>query len=674
MGRFLMEENAMSSRHRRRDRRAAGRTPAILRLESLEHRRLLTGGAEQTASTAAELLVETQQTEPSDPVGAVTPDVAVSTSATTVAAEGGETPVDDAEAPPPAAGAPPVNILPVASLPEAAAAPAAALPTATAPPVTAPTPAPSTAKPDLVPLRIEVPTNLDWDQPFVIHGTIKNQGTVPVGASFKVEVLASETPKGGAEAVPVGSFVVPQGLAAGASHEFEVEMRTPGRPPERLTANPSYYLTLVTDAANTVLESNEKNNGNQGLQGVDAAVVTITPRLPSKLVAAGLQVAPRLHAWGGSMEVTATIHNEGPGKAPPTNARIVVAPIGEDPLGPSGYTIGSVPMPEIPPLQMVSSTQEVRLPTYPPRALANASQLTVLMISDADGMADPVIKPISTPANGLDWTTAQITPKPTPVQPHELPDLAVSALATPTAIAWDQTIELKAKIENRGAHASGPFRVRFALVPSRDPSAAALVLTDVEISALGASQSQEIVESVKLPARIPAGLDASSPQGLVLVMIDPERRLDEARTDNNRLSSTPLSLRLVSPDGSTTAPATTTTTPTTPASSTPPATTSTAGAGQDTTSPTKPAGRRKPGARIAQLAQRLAKATPAQAGNRIPRRQRVVAHEGHREAVPKLRIFPRNRQIPRVPERLGKVHILPLRHATNSDTLPNQPA
>jgi hypothetical protein len=679
LGGFLKEENAMPPRNRRKDRRAAGRNPAILRLESLENRRLLTGSVGNSGSAPVEILLEASVTDTASQT--VIGDPGLPSSA--VASPGvGEPSPPHATEPAASASPPPGQNLPVTSLPDAELIPTATAPSTGIGAASVPQAAavPATAKPDLVPVRIEAPTNLDWDEPFVASGTIKNQGGAATTAAFKVEVLASAAAKGGPGSVPVGSFVVPAGLAPGASHEFEIEMRTPGRPPKSLTASPSYYLTLVSDAANAVSEINEQNNGNRGLQGVDAAVVTITPRLPSKLVAAGLEVDPGRHDWGGSLVVTATIRNEGPGKAPPTNARIVLAPLGEDPLGSKGYTIGSVPIPEIQPLQTASSTQEIRLPTYPPRALANVPRFTVMMISDAEGMADPVLKPIDAQGQGLDWTTTQITPKPTPVQPHELPDLAVSALATPSAIAWDQTIELRAVIENRGASASGPFRVRFALVPSRDPSGPSLVLRDIEVGSLAASATHEILESVKLPARVPSGLDAASPQGLVLVVIDPDRALDEARTDNNRLASTPIVLRLVSPDGSTTAPATTTTTaaPLPDSPGDPPVTPR--ATGQNPSSPAAdpdPAPARRAisaKSRMALISERVAKAAEAQAKARAARRQRVIADAAHSERAPKLRIYPRNRQVPIVPQRLAKVHILPLRHPQHGDTIPDQSA
>jgi hypothetical protein len=326
-----------------------------------------------------------------------------------------------------------------------------------------------------------------------------------------------------------------------------------------LVRKPGYFLTLRVDPTNLISESNEKNNSNRGLVGVDAEPVAIAQRLPSKLVAAGLSVAPGPLDWGGSMTVTATVRNEGPGEASPANARIVLAPYGEDPFGPRGYTIGAVPLPEVAPGQTASATQTIRIPAIPPLALADVGRFAVVMVSDAEGMAaDPVQKPFSYEGPGLDWTSIQLSARPGAPAAAPLPDLAVGSLTTPTVIAWDQNVAVRATLVNHGAAAAGAFTVRFSLVQSDDPNAPALSLGEFRVNGLASGATQELVQTLKLPARVPAGLDPNATQARIVARIDPGRMLDEPRIDNNRLASPSVQLRLVAQDG-TVAPVVTTT-------------------------------------------------------------------------------------------------------------------
>ncbi len=514
----------MPPRQRRTAPRAASRGQARPGCESLEVRTLLSG------DPIAPLLTTPAPATPIAPAVA-TPATTTATATTT-----------ELVTPTTTAG----TAIPTATTSNTPPAP-------TASPTIPPSPAPAPL-PDLVAARIAGPSSLDWDQDFRLEGSILNQGGSATDAAFRVDVFASPTTKATSDSVPIGSFLVPEGVAAGSRYDFDVPLRTPGLPSAALTANPSYYVTLKVDTANAVAESNETNNAGRGLQGVDATMVTFAPRLPAKLVPAGIQVLPGQADWGGTIQVATTVRNEGPGRALPTNARIVLAPFGEDPFGPRSYTIGFVPLPEVLPHQTVSSTQSIELPITPPTALANVGKFTVMMISDADALNDPVFRAPSYQGIGLDRTTVNLTPRPSSTSPDQLPDLALTALSTPAAVAWSQTIEMKATLANVGRTDAGPFKVRFGLVQSDDPNAPMLTLADAFIGGLGTGRSQELVQSIRLPAQPPSGMIANSTTSRLVVRIDPDRSLDEARVDNNRLASPPVTLRVVSQDGTTSPP------------------------------------------------------------------------------------------------------------------------
>ncbi|GIW89533.1 MAG: hypothetical protein KatS3mg108_3857 [Isosphaeraceae bacterium] len=612
----------MPSRDRRKSPRGGDRGKAHPRIEILEVRTVLSGGSNPSAEQVVTTLAEAASSTDAEPLALATTTTASST---------------DAE-------------------------PLALSTTATA----TSTPAPETASPpDLIAARLAGPSNLDWDQEFRLEGSILNQGGSIADSAFRVDVFASPTTKTNRDSVPIGSFLVPAGLAPGQRYDFDVPLRTPGRPTAPLAGQPSYYLTLKVDAANAIAESNETNNANLGLQGVDAAMVTYTPRLPAKLVAAGLAVRPTQADWGGSIEVTATLRNDGPGKAPPTNARIVLAPFGEDPQGPRSYTIGFVPMPEIQGYQTVTASQTIDLPDHPPTALANVAKFALVLIADADGLTDPVIKPASYQGIGRDWTTLNLTPRPAANQRDTLPDLAITALTTPATIAWDQTIEVHAKLENVGTRDAGPFRLRFGLVQSDAPNAPMLALADAFLPGLAAGHIQDVLQTIKLPASIPAGMNPNALSGRLVARIDPDRALDETRTDNNRLTSPPITLRVVQPDGSASAPITITAPPIPPNSTpTPPA------------QPTLPRDSSQP--QPAQPSQPARRPSPPVV---LPIRRRPTPprrlHPPQANNRPHLRIFPRPKRQAAPPTPLlagGRMRIMPFRPNGPGRDTPNQPA
>ncbi len=494
----------MSSRDRRAAgrRRAWGRGPVILRFEPLEGRQLMTAdvpGGDSVASDDVAEVLTTLDTLAADAAAETTSTLAATTAATT----GG--------------------------------------------------------LPDLVASRFSAQSNLDWDQTFTGVAHITNQGTAPTTTASKVNVYASPQLELVQGAVYIGSFDLPAGMKPGQTNVLEKQFSTPKIAPPGFAQLPSYYLVLAVDPENTVAESVETNNIDQRLQGFDTAVVTVTPRIPSNLVPAGLAVTPGVADWGGTLHVTATVYNDSQGAAPPTNARIVLAPYGQNPLGPLGYTIGSVPMPAVGGYQNASASQNIPLPKNPPSALANYTNFTVFMVSDSDEVADPVIRPLAVKGQGIDWTTLQINSTAAPAPAAN--DLKVVALENPSSVAWGDSFQVKATVGNGGSKDVGPLKVRFYLVQGDGAAAATLALGDATVSSLQANGTQQVVQTVKLPARVPDGLYPNLAQARIFVRIDPDHTIDETNLDNNSLGSTPITLRVVGTDGQSTPVVTTPTTP-----------------------------------------------------------------------------------------------------------------
>jgi hypothetical protein len=499
----------------------------------------------------------------------------------------------------------------------------------------------------LVPVKLSAPPDLDWGQAFTLTGTVRNDGSVPTATPAQIDVFASPDVKTGPNSVPIGTVTVPAGIAPNALYDFSAPLHTPGNPPTTLVTGPSYYIT-------TTVGTPSATNTGLGFQGVDAAMVTITPRQPSKLEAAGISVAPGSSDWGQSINVTATITNKGPGNAPPTNARIILVPYGQDPMGPTGYTIGSVPIPQISAYQTASATQSIRLPYSPPSALANVGKFTLVMVSDADGLANPVVMPTTYQGFGIDWTTLNLTARPAAVPAAKLPNVSATSLTTPTVMGWGQTIQVTAHVQNTGAGDAGTFDVRFTLVQSDTTGAPSLILGDAVVQGLKAGQAQDVVQSFTLPSQAPAGLIANAPTGRIIATVDPDHVIDEVRTTgNSTIESPPITLKLVAQDGATTPVVTTTSSPATPK----PAGSSTSTSSPASNSPaTIPITSNTPPVKV----------TPS-----VPKRK---VHPPVHKAAPHLKIYPRKRHAIPVTTHKRQIRTLPSRLVQPAAHGPKRPA
>ena len=423
------------------------------------------------------------------------------------------------------------------------------------------------AQPDLVLAKLTAPTNLDWDEEFTLRGSVANVGAGPTTADSRLDLYASPAATLTSDAVYVGSVTVPAGLAAGATYDFVAPMTSPSAAFAGLGSAPSYYLVAAADGNAAVAESDETNNANQGLQGVDAAFVTITPKAPSNLVAAGMVVEGSPTTWGGTIQVGTTIRNNGAGEAPATVARLILAPSGTDPFGPAGYSVGTIAIPAISAYQSATVSKAITLPSEPPRGLENLGNFSLTLEVDSDETADPVVRSHVYQGPGVDWTALTLTPRPAPADSGQRPDLRVVAVENPSTVAWGGSFAVKAKVENDGAGASKASKVRFYLLQGDDSTAPALAIGDVELPALDSTGFQIVEGTVKLPGRVPTGLDPNLGAGRIVAQVDPDHALDEVDLSDNTLASTPIALRVVGSDGTSTpvitlAPAPTAPTPT----------------------------------------------------------------------------------------------------------------
>jgi hypothetical protein len=327
------------------------------------------------------------------------------------------------------------------------------------------------------------------------------------------------------------------------------------------------------------------------------------------LQGASLGVYPDQAQWGQTVQVNAQILNNGTGDAPATRARLVLTPAGTTPGGLSDFTIGSISVPAIPANQTVALTQSVTLPAMPPASFGSSTQYVLSMVQDADFLTNSVSPHSASRGLGFDTTQMVISLPQGTSMPASVPrpDVTITTLQAPTLpLVFGQSFQVNTTLQNKGNLESGAFRVRFLLVGTDGSLNNSLFLGDATLNSLKPGLSQNIVETLQLPSKLPNGLTLTAPAaGRIAVVVDPERAIDESNATNKVAYTSVISLQLVNADGTTTPvtlPTTTTTTPTTTTGATKPKTTTgtkpktTTGhtkTGKSTTTPTTTGSKKK---------------------------------------------------------------------------------
>ncbi|MDX2035267.1 MAG: CARDB domain-containing protein [Isosphaeraceae bacterium] len=416
------------------------------------------------------------------------------------------------------------------------------------------------ALPDLIATKFDTSTtNVDWGGGFGASGFVQNQGDGPTTEPVTVTVYASPINLIGPRSQPIGSFTIPAGLGAGASHEFRLPLNLPLAPIEGVgPANQnSVWVNMRVDSGSVLTEKDHLNNEGRGL-GKDTSIITITPPLPSNLVGSSIAVSPASDVkWGQTITVTAQVRNNAQGMSPTTRARLVLTPAGTVPGTVADVTIGSIQVPPIPAWQTANVTQQVTLPAGPASTLAAANNFILTMVQDADYVTNPMNNRAVAAGLGIDQVILAIGANPDGyIAPGRLPDLAPSAIAVSNVnLVWGTSFVASATIQNLGLADAPSFRVRFLLAGTDGTLNQAVVLGDTIVPGLAAGATASVNPTLSLPRRLPFGSVVSSlAYGRIVVMVDPEQSVDQTVRTNDSAASAPVLLRVLGTDGTSNVP------------------------------------------------------------------------------------------------------------------------
>lgn len=409
------------------------------------------------------------------------------------------------------------------------------------------------ALPDLVSSSVVATSNADWNDPISVSGQITNQGNATATQPFQVDIYASHNRRTGPYAVKLGQVTIPAGLAPGQSTPFSTTVQLPANPIPGVRTNGIVHLNVKVNPGTAVQESNKRNNQGLGV-GYDQAGVQITVAQPADLVNTAVGVYPTDAQWGGSLAVTAQIKNNAQGAAPATRAQVVLTPVGINPGGPYGVTIGSIDVPAIGAWSTVNVSGNFTLPVTPPIALNGASQFTLSILPDADYVTNVVYPHGAIGGLGVDQAQMNINipAGTTPPALGALPDLAAGSVTTSSGqLNWGQKFQAQTVVQNLGTADPGPFRVRFLLVGQSGDTGHAIFLGDAIVNGLTPGSNQQVTQDLTLPSRLPSSIVLSSiGYAKVAAVIDPENTLNESFKNNNVATSSPITLKVLGTDGS----------------------------------------------------------------------------------------------------------------------------
>ena len=409
---------------------------------------------------------------------------------------------------------------------------------------------------DLVGESLTLARNVDWGGTFEVDGAILNQGRGTANVPFNVEFFASATPNITATSYALGEITIPAGLGPNKDAPFQADLTLPP------TAIPGYsdgrplYIAIKTDPEGAVTENNKNNNSGVGL-GHDVAVMTISPPRPSNLIGTTLAINPQQSYWGQAVSVTAQVANNAQGDAPPTLAKLVLTPSGAKPGGSADVTVGYLAIPAVAAWQTVNIARTITLPAAPVAALAGSTNFTLSMVQDSGYAANILYQHVATQVAGLDQVQIAIGPNPDISVPAAAAvDLAADGVQGPTQpIYWGQTFQVTAGVDNLGPGNAGAFNVKFLLTGNNGSLTNAIFLGDATVPGLSKGTHQDITETLKLPNRLPNGVNLSSiVVGRIAVVVDADSTINDTLKTNDTSFSNPVTLRVLGSDGTSTVP------------------------------------------------------------------------------------------------------------------------
>jgi subtilase family serine protease len=313
---------------------------------------------------------------------------------------------------------------------------------------------------DLVVAALTAPAAAAPGETITVSETTRNTGGADAPDSRTGFYLSMNTSVDASD-LPIGARDVPP-LAGGASNAATVTLTIPAATPAG-----TYYIVAVADTIGEVAETSEANNQRA------SSVVRIGP----DLIVSAL-TAPATAEAGAAVTVTESVKNQGGADSVATESAIYLSANGS--LDASDVELGRRHVPPLAPGASHSASLSLVLPA----SLAPGSYYVMSLVDPGLLVAE------STETNNL--RTSSVV--------RVGPDLTVSALTGPAAIARGGTIVVTDTTRNQGGGAAGPSITRLYLSRDGTVDASDVLLGARGVGALAAGASSQSATSLTIPA------------------------------------------------------------------------------------------------------------------------------------------------------------------------------
>ncbi|MCC7420972.1 MAG: hypothetical protein IT428_11885 [Planctomycetaceae bacterium] len=355
---------------------------------------------------------------------------------------------------------------------------------------------------DLRATMVDAPTTAPRGSTISVNTAINNNGDSPTGsytlryyASSDATITSSDT---------LLKSVTRSGLNAGTTQQWNESVVLPAG-----IAAGNYYIGVIVDATNAVVESNETNNWR-----ADSATISITAP-PNVDLRAMLVDGPAAADGGTNVAVTTAVRNQGTAVSGTYTVAYYISTDAN--ITASDIRVKSVVRPTLGGGAQQQWAESIALPSN----LSTGNYYIGIIVDPSNTLTEAL------ESNNIlaDSTAIRIT------QPS-LIDLTPTHVDGPTTNVRGAPMSVVSSVGNLGSGASGAFTVSYYLSSDATINTADRLLKTISRASIDGNSSQTWTESITLPSAVTAGTY------YIGMIVDPGNSIRERSESNNTRADT----------------------------------------------------------------------------------------------------------------------------------------
>jgi subtilase family serine protease len=350
---------------------------------------------------------------------------------------------------------------------------------------------------DLRPTFVDVPSNAARGSTISVNTAVANGGDSPTG-TYTIRYYASSD-----ATITSGDTLLKSVTRSGQNAGAVLQWSEAVTIPVGMAAG-NYYIGVIVDATNAVVESNETNNWR-----ADSATIQITAP-PNIDLRAMLVDGPAAADGGTNIAVTTAVRNQGTADS-------------------GSYTVWYYISTDA---NITTSDLRVKAVTRP--ALGGGAQqqwaesITVpANLATGNYYLGVVVDPLNTLTETAENNNVLAEPTAIRITQPSLIDLTVTNVDGPTTNIRGTPMSVVSNVSNLGSAASGNFTVSYYLSADATINTADRLLKTVTRTSINANSNQQWTESITLPSAVAAGTY------YIGMIVDPANSIRERIETNN---------------------------------------------------------------------------------------------------------------------------------------------